>query len=97
MVVRLGVCWKTAMSPGTQNSRAEGSRKRRQGGVLVTLASKGARRFLTTDRAAIRSLKLLQLQEVGEDGDVAWHTEQPRGRFAETSSVILKNRTREGY
>ena len=57
-------------------------------GVLVTLASKGARRFLTADRAAMISAKLLQLQEVGEDGDVAWHTEQPRGRFAETSSVI---------
>ena len=77
------------MSPGTQNSRTEGSRKRRQEGVLVTLASKGARRFLTADRAAMRSLKLLQLQEVGEDGDVAWHTEQPRGRFAETSSRVL--------
>ena len=56
--------------------------------VLVTLASKGARRFLTADPIAAAGVKLLQLQEVGEDGDVAWHTEQPRGRFAETSSVI---------
>ena len=55
-------------------------------GVLVTLASKSARRFLTADRAAKFGVKLLQLGAVGEDGNVTWHTEQPRGRFAETSS-----------
>ena len=85
--VRMGVYLKTAMSPGTQQPRgrfAETSSR----GVLVTLASKGARRFLTADPIAAAGVKLLQLQEVGEDGDVAWHTEQPRGRFAETSSVI---------
>ena len=65
------------MSPGTQNSRAEGSRKRRQG-VLVTLASKGARRFLTADLVAVVDVKLLQLGAVGEDGDVTWHTAAAR-------------------
>ena len=39
-------------------------------GVLVTLASKGARRFLTADRFAAEGEKLLQLGAVGEDGDV---------------------------
>ena len=41
MSVTLGVCWKTAMSPGTQQPRgrfAETSSR----GVLVTLARKGA-------------------------------------------------------
>ena len=58
-------------------------------GVLVTLASKGARRFLAFDLFAVVGVKLLQLGTVGEDGDVTWHTEQPRGRFAETSSRVL--------
>ena len=77
MPVTLGVCWKTAMLPGTQNSRAEGSRKRRQG-VLVTLASKGARKFLTADLGAAADGKLLQFGAVGEDGDVTWHTAAAR-------------------
>ena len=73
------------MSPGTQQPHgrfAETSSR----GVLVTLARKGARRFLTADLEAAADVKLLQLGAVGEDGDVTWHTEQPRGRFAETSS-----------
>ena len=72
--------------------RAEGIQKHRQG----TLASKGARKFLT-DVPGAHKVEARELGRVLEDGDVAWHTEQPRGRFAETSSVILKNRTREGY
>ena len=53
--------------------------------VLVTLARKGARRFLT---AALGALEVdgRELGRVLEDGDVTWHTEQPHGRFAETSS-----------
>ena len=84
MYVSLGVCWKTAMSPGTQQPRgrfAETSSR----GVLVTLASKGARRFLTAALGALE-VDVRKLGRVLEDGDVTWHTEQPRGRFAETSS-----------
>ena len=54
-------------------------------GVLVTLASKGARRFLTFALGFLEP-DLRELGRVQEDGDVTWHTEQPRGRFAETSS-----------
>ena len=39
-------------------------------GVLVTLPSKGARRFLTADHFAAVDFECLQLQAVGEDGDV---------------------------
>ena len=46
-------------------------------GVLVTLASKGARRFLTADLKA-SNFKLLELTAVGEDGDVAWHAAAAR-------------------
>ena len=74
------------MSPGIQNSRAEGSRKRRHG--VLTLASKGARRFLTDAPGAFKD-DARKLGLVLEDGDVTWHTEQPRGRFAETSSRVL--------
>ena len=65
------------MSPGTQNSRAEGSRKRRQVGVLVTLASKSARRLHI---AALGALEVddRELGRVQEDGDVAWHTAAAR-------------------
>ena len=65
----MGVSLKTAMSPGTQNSRAEGSRKRRQGGVLVTLASKGARRFLT-DAIGFAEVDPRGVGRVLEDSDV---------------------------
>ena len=42
-------------------------------------------------------VKRLQLGAVGEDGDVTWHTEQPRGRFAETSSRgVLVTLARKG-
>ena len=51
----------------------------------VTLARKGARRFLT-DAPGARKVDPRELGRVLEDGDVTWHTEQPRGRFAETSS-----------
>ena len=76
-LVSLGVCWKTAMSPGTQQPRgrfAETSSR----GVLVTLASKGARKFLTDDRFAAPGDEVLQLGAVGEDGDVTWHTAAAR-------------------
>ena len=56
------------MSPGTQNSRAEGSRKRRQG-VLVTLARKDARRFLTA-AAGPPDVDDGDVGRVLEDGDV---------------------------
>ena len=72
------------MLPGTQQPRgrfAETSSR----GVLVTLASKGARKFLT-DAPGARKVDPRELGRVLEDGDVTWHTEQPRGRFAETSS-----------
>ena len=62
------------MSPGTQNSRTEGSRKRRQEGVLVTLARKSARRFLTS-ALGVREVDDRELGRVLEDGDVTWHTE----------------------
>jgi hypothetical protein len=47
-------------------------------GVLVTLASKGARRFLTDDRFAAPGDEVLQLGAVGEDGNVAWHAAAAR-------------------
>ena len=72
MNVALGVCWKTAMSPGTQQPRgrfAETSSR-----VLVTLASKGARRFLTAALGVIK-VDVRKLGRVLEDGNVTWHTE----------------------
>ena len=72
------------MLPGTHQPRgrfAETSSR----GVLVTLASKGARRFLTDAPGGV-DVDVRELGRVQEDGDVTWHTEQPRGRFAETSS-----------
>ena len=65
-------------------------------GGTVTLARKGAQRFLTA------ALGLVEADERGvgrvlEDGDVTWHTEQPRGRFAETSSRgVLVTLARKG-
>ena len=76
-LVSSGVCWKTAMLPGTQQPRGRFA-ETSSTGVLVTLASKGARRFLTFDRAAIMSDEHLQLGAVGEDGDVTWHTAAAR-------------------
>ena len=62
-------------------------------GVLVTLASKGARRFLTADIVAAADGKLLQLQEVGEDGDVAWHTAAARKVRGNVVSHFKKQNT----
>ena len=53
----------------------------------MTLARKGARRFLTVALGALE-VDVRKLGRVLEDGDVTWHTEQPRGRFAETSSGL---------
>ena len=60
------------MSPGTQQPRgrfAETSSRE----VLVTLARKGARRFLTT-ALGIAEVDRRELGRVQEDGDVTWHT-----------------------
>ena len=80
------------MSPGTQNSRAEGSRKRRQGGVLVTLARKGARRFLTAALGAA-DVDGRGVGRVLEDGDVTWHTAAAR----KVRGNVVKGGARGGY
>ena len=51
----------------------------------MTLARKGARRFLTVAVGELE-VDVRKLGRVLEDGNVTWHTEKPHGRFAETSS-----------
>ena len=46
-------------------------------GVLVTLASKGARRFLTA-ALGVGEVDVRELGRVLEDGDVTWHTAAAR-------------------
>ena len=86
----LGVTTTTAEEPYGRLTEAS-SRE-----VLVTLARKGARRFLTAALGVVE-VDARELGRVLEDGDVTWHTEQPRGRFAETSSRgVLVTLARKG-
>ena len=86
------------MSPGTQQPHGKVAETSSRG-YWVTLASKGARRFLT-DAPGVIKVDLREVGRVLEDGDVTWHTaaaRKVRGNVVKGVLVTLARKGARGF